>query len=278
MDVNSFIEQERETLGNWPKEPHDKFGNTQYFTLAKELIINVRERSISDGISLEDYSDRLMESYEVFDRLRSWLNYEENMNEEQKKDFNDQIFWLHKERYQGGLLNREQDVWPIVRPELLDDVEQYLQKSYMRSDNLDYLLTDALIYAEIASYLESLRDRYRYSEIFRTRSISFFKNLAFIMKWVTLVAALVISYSTDRSVFMLVGISIVAYQSVKAFKTKPKKDEEELYADMFALYMHCHPRHFNASVIWDMCKVVRDKGAVFDGVMYKLLEKQMKHR
>ncbi|WP_022947391.1 hypothetical protein [Methylohalobius crimeensis] len=169
MDIEAYIEEEQEWLGDWPKEPEDRYGNRQYFTLAKELVENVRNRSICNGTRPADYWKKITEAREIFDDLRTWLNYEDNMTEKQKEEFSEQTFWLHKEIYQGGLLNKKQEVWPIARDELISDTVRYLQTPLMWSDRLDYLLTDALLYAEVSAYRESLLSKERFPEIYGTK-------------------------------------------------------------------------------------------------------------
>ncbi|WP_022947392.1 hypothetical protein [Methylohalobius crimeensis] len=109
-----------------------------------------------------------------------------------------------------------------------------------------------------------------------TKWKNFFRVAIFIVKWLAISSALLISYQESRDVFILIGIAVIAYQSVKAVKATTENKEWDLYAEMVGVYQHCAYKNYNASVIWDMCKKVRDKGAVFDGVMYDLLEKQIK--
>ena len=89
-------------------------------------------------------------------------------------------------------------------------------------------------------------------------------------------SVLLISFQESKEIFLLIGIAVIALQSVKAIKATTEDKEWELYAKMVGVYQHCAYKNYNASVIWDMAKNVRDKGAFFDGVMYDLLEKQIK--
>lgn len=286
MDFEDFIEQERELLGNWPNEPNELYGNQQYFNLAGEMIKSIRDRSINDGATLEDYRTRITEAQEILDNLQECLNIEYRMTEKQKEDYSEQTFWLHKSAYEGGLYLKdyEQDVWPIDKIGLIAETKRYLNNPFMWTDSLDYLITDALMYVEIKEFRESIFESELAEKYFLGRAI-FFKITFFLIKWTAMIFALVVSYQESREVFLLIGMSIIAYQSVKAIKTTPsiilekieeKEKRRKLYFAMCDTYFECNESCYSASAIWDSCMKMRDKGAAYLGVMYDLLQKQMK--
>ena len=275
MDIALYLEEEKEWLGDWPEEPEERWGNRQYYSLAKEMLENVRSRSMEEGVSPDAYYKRITKAQEVFDNLRAWLNYEEHMTEEQKEDFKVQTFWLHKENYQGGLFDKKQDVWPISRNELVSEVREYLDTPYMQTNSIDYLLIDGLIYAEISSYRESLLAKERFPKLYGAHWKTFFKVAFFLIKWALISLGLLFTYEESKELFLLLGMSVIAYQSVKSIKNEPDDEGWGLYASMVQIYNHTGYQWFNAGVVWEMCAVARDKGAVFDGGMYELLQRQI---
>jgi hypothetical protein len=275
MDIQLYLDEEKEWLGDWPKESEDRCGFEQYYSLAKEMLETVRVRSMEEGISPDDYHKRITKAQEVFDSLRALLNDEEDMSEEQKEEFKKQTFWVHKE----GLRNKEQDVWPISRYFLVNKVREYFNAPYMQTNTIDYWLTDALIYAGISSYRKSLLTKVQVplksKMIYGSTLDLFCQTVLFLIKWALIFLVLFFSYGKSKEIFLLLGISVIAYQSVKGTISDPWEEGWGLYASMVKVYEHTEYQNFNASVIWEMCAVVREKGAVFDGVMYDLLQRQM---
>src|SRR5690554_3480826 len=175
MDIALYLEEEKEWLGDWPKKPEERWSHRQYYLLAKEMLETIRARSMEEGIPPAAYYERITKAQAVFENLRTWLNYEEHMTEKQKAEFNEQTFWQHKENYQGGLLDKKQDIWAISRNELVSEVREYLDSPYMQTQAIDYLLTDGLIYAEISSYRESLLTKEKFPKTYGTHWKTFFR-------------------------------------------------------------------------------------------------------
>ncbi|MGI2136044.1 hypothetical protein [Shewanella baltica] len=275
MDIALFLEEEQQWLGNWPEEPEVRWANRQYYSLAKEMLENLRERSMEEGISADAYNQRITKARDVFDNLRGWLNNEEKMTDKQKETFNDQTFWEHKSSYLGGLFDTKQEIWPILKDELASEIRVYLDTPYMQTKSIDYLLTDALIYAEISNYRENLLVKDRYPNLYGTHWKSIFKVALFLLKWGLICLGMIFTHNESKELFLLLGISVIAYQSVKSIKVKPDDEGWELYLTMMKVYNHTELQWFNAGVIWEMCAVARDKGAIFDGVMYELLQRQI---
>lgn len=249
MNIAAYIEEEKEWLGDWPKDPGDRWGNRQYYLLAKEMIENVRDRSIEEGLDLGEYYKRITKAQEIFDNLRAWLNYEDHMSETQKKEFEEQTFWRHIENYHGGLLDKKQEVWPISKNELVIEVREYLNTPYMQTKSLDYLLTDALIYAEVSNYRENLLTKEKFPQLYGARWKRFFQVLVFLMKWGAISFGLLLTYQESREIFLLFGMTVIAYQSVKSIKTEYDRSEWGLYMNMVRVYSHSGYDYFNAGVI-----------------------------
>ena len=273
MDIKLYLEEESQWLGDWARAPEEARG--QYHSLAKDMLENIRSRSMNEGVSPDAYGKRLSKAQDVFDNLRAWLNHEEHMTEEQKKEFKAHDFWRHKELYQGGLSDSKQDTWPILRSELVSDVQQYLAMPYMQTDSLDYLLTDALIYAEVSAYRNSLLSKDKFPKLREAHWSVLFKVALFLIKWVLIAVVMLFTYEQSKEVFLLLGIAVIAYQSVRSIKGESDDRGWGLYLGMVELYHNTEDRWFNARVVWEMCGVIRKKGALFDGAMYELLQRQM---
>lgn len=269
-----YIDVEAEWIDKWPPSQADQLNGGQYLILAEELKKNVRLHSVNHNFSPDKHGSLLSKAKDLFDDLRLGMNYTADFSEEQSKKFDDKCYWYHKDLYQDGLLNTDKDVWPISRMELVRDIELYLKMPWMWSSTLDYLLTDALIYAEIADYKGSLEAKKRLWRL--TGETPWFLKLGMsTTKWLTILVGLAVAHEVSSELFLALAIAVIAYQYRISIRESPESKSNSLYAEMVGVYSCCKFDYYNPSVIWDMCAVVRDKGAVFDAAFYNLLEKQI---
>lgn len=275
MDIEKYLAAEDDADTFWPKKPKKMFDHKQCYSLTQEMLKNIRARSVKEDISIEEHALRVENASKVFNNLRTWLNFDIHMTENQKAHSKDQTFWEHKSGSEGGLFDPNYEIWPIQNHELTTEVHEYLKCPYMQTDPMDFLLIDALMYTEIANYRQKLLTEERLHKVlFGVHRKTIASAVTFLFKWSLIGLGLIFSYHESREVFLLFGLSVIAYQAVKSIKDKPEDEEWSLYKDMVAVYNHTQHPWFNADIILDMCSVVRIKGAIFSGFMYTLLQRQ----
>lgn len=279
----AYIEIEQEWIGDWPGPPPEKsYHPRQYYNLAGEFKKNIRSRSIADGIAPSDhYGELIFDAKHLFDNLRHWMNYSAHMTEKQLEKFGSQEFWFHKMSYEGGLIDPKQDIWPIERNELINDTRQYLESPFMWSDTLDYLLTDALIYAETSACSQSsiVKDGLLYAFWSQKRWSSMrgtgaFRLFGTYIKWIFIFVSLAVAHGVSSELFLALSMSVIAYQLTKSICGTLQSKIDKIYNEMIRVYSACEYKLYNPAVIWDMCRVAREQGAMYDAVLYDLLEKQ----
>ena len=266
---SELLQAEEEFVGTLPSTSRH-----QHDQLLMGVIQNIRRRSAQQNLDANSHGFRVSKAVDVLEELRSHLNLEHKMTEEQKRLLESASFWSHKDPLDGLTEPTVGGEWPIAGSTLVEFAQEYFDTKYMQSDELDTLLIDALIYREIVAYRHSIRNNKMLELLVKRRTDNWWRAVAFLSKWAAVFAVLVFSYTTSKELFLLIGIAVIVFQALKSLHVADNK-EVDLYKQMVFVYCHCEPVNFNASVVWDMCKVVRDNGAVFDGVMYDLLERQI---
>ena len=273
----AYIEVEQEWIGDWPG-PRPEKGLRQYYDLAEKLIKDVRSRSIAEGITPSDYWKIVVDAKEVFDDLRGWMNWSDLMTEKQLEEFSSQRYWYHQRLDEGGLAKSKQEVWPINRDGLIESTHKYLESPFMWSESLDYLLTDALIYAETSSFRQSIVKDGLLNVFIGSVGTFSLHILRSLVKWIIVLGTLAVSHKVSPELFLALSISVIAYQLSKSISGTPKSKVAKLYTEMVDVYSACSYNYYNPAVIWDMCRAVRKQGAGYDAVVYDLLEKQCAQR
>ena len=268
---------EEHLLDDFPR----RYGSgEQLGALLKMMLETIRSSSLREQITSEEYESRLRTAKSIFIRVRESINLESEMTEEQKTKFDDSEYWSHKKIHIGDLI----DVWPVDSYLLRHVIREYLDEPYMQFRELNYLITDALLYAEISAFGESDIAGEKVSVVYERNCKPSWPKISEVLvgllKWGGILIGMVAAYQTSKEVFLLLGISAIAHQSVKALLSRDLKHHPEivvhdLFTQMLALYNRADPRWFNAGAIWEDCAALRSSGATFDGVMYEMLQRQI---
>jgi hypothetical protein len=272
MDCSKYIEIERGWLGDWPKKTEGFDYRQTSDDLALEALETVRSNSCLEGLSLKDYEIRIKRFREIFDGLRYSLN--DTHRTESDKRINEQSFWNHKKTIET-VSDESEATWPISRGGLEEVILDYLKTPYMQTQSLNYLLTDALVYAELADYKNQSVARSKLPWIASAKPSVIGRFAWMLTKWAVLVSALIFTYEESGFVFLLLGMSIIAYQSIKSLKPNNLDLEGHLYRKLTFVYIHLEPRFYNPKVTWELCYEARKEGIVFSGALYDLLELQI---
>lgn len=152
-DLQSEYREIEEGL-NWPEKPSSIGRGDQFYRLVKDLRVKVRERSLSKSLDPSLYEDRLYKLLDFASDLRSALNHYSAQAPDEKK--NEQRVWYHRGDHQVSGFGKKDDEPEIYRERLLEAAAKYLANPWLQHDQIDWILIDSLIFAEISAYRESV--------------------------------------------------------------------------------------------------------------------------
>lgn len=138
---------------NWPEEPKG-LGAGQLYKLITGLRAKVRERSLTERLDPAVYEDRLRKLRDLVADLRHALNGRSVDAPDEKK--NEQLVWYHRADSQITDVGSKGDQPQIDREWLLQGAATYLVNPWLQSDQIDWILIDFLIFAELSAYRESI--------------------------------------------------------------------------------------------------------------------------
>lgn len=241
------------------------FKSTQFQRLLHEVLGAVENSQAPD----DQLEAELWKAREI---LRDLANDLSDLGTRQ--DLGDDDFWYHDKRIGPG-----RDFSKAEEKGLLKyNVERYLENPYMRTEQLDRLLADALIQNEIERYGRSLREE---SEMFKWRFSTF--GISALVPYFLLysIGALIVGgaaiglyflHKYDPIYFLAASIVLVAI----CFGIFQRKDGhlngKELFVEMVLAY-HCAAPEFPESLALRELQNVAKHGACFPLVAYHLLER-----
>lgn len=152
-DLKSEYHEIEEGL-NWLEEPAGIGKGDQFYQLVKKVSAKVRERSLSESLDPSLYEDRLYKLLDFISDLRSALNHYSAQTPDEK--MNEQRVWYHKADYQVSGFGKKDNEPEIYREWLLEAAAEYLANSWLQHDQIDWILIDSLIFAEISAHRESI--------------------------------------------------------------------------------------------------------------------------
>ena len=139
---------------NWPEKPSGIGKGGQFYRFVKDLRAKVRERALSESLDPSLYEYRLYKLLDFVSNLRSALNHYSAHTPDEKK--NEQRVWYHRADYQVMGVGKKDDEPEIYREWLLEAAAEYLANPWLQHDQIDWILIDSLIFAEISAYRESI--------------------------------------------------------------------------------------------------------------------------
>lgn len=181
--------------------------------------------------------------------------------------------------------DQEQD-WRYMsfsRSSLQGAAERYLDRPWLQSREMDWLVVDVLLYAEYQATLDFLRigmmpmSRYIAGQL-GTRSAvawsSAWRGLMTGLKWL-LWTALFTAAAAAMSPVGPIAVVVVTVAWL-LWKWRTRRRLNALLAVMRRTYAHLSTVSQGWRVLWQELNDSRTRGAVWDGVVYRLVEERMR--
>jgi hypothetical protein len=187
--------------------------------------------------------------------------------------------WRHR-----GASDMESD-WRYMhfsRADLQNAAERYIQRPWLHCRELDWLIVDSLTYAECQATVDFFRSRImplsRYiskkaGSIKWQISSGLWRSIVFLVKWLLWLCLLAVT-SQFAPVAAVVWIGITVLWQWRKWSAQKKLDD--LMAVMIDTYATLSTVSQTWQVVWDELKKSRDAGAVWDGIVYRLVEERMR--
>jgi hypothetical protein len=186
-------------------------------------------------------------------------------------------YWRHRNLAE---LNEDWRQLEFDREELRSAAERYVDRPWMQLRALDWLILNSLTYAELLATIEVIRARTmplsRYVALksgSTTGSVAsaLWRTIMVVLKWGVWFLLFSISLSAEPYA-PLALIGVTAWWLWKRYSAKRKIDD--LLASMQGTYAALSSISNSWAVIAEELKKSRDKGAVWDGIVYRLVEER----
>lgn len=186
--------------------------------------------------------------------------------------------WRHR-----GVNDMESD-WRYMhfsRADLQNAAERYMERFWIHCRELDWLIVNALVYAECQATLDFFRSRImplsRYiskkaGSIKWQISSGVWRSIVFLVKWLFWLGVLAVAFQFSP-VAPIVWIGITVLWQWRKWKAQKKFDD--IMAAMIATYAALSTVSQSWQVVWEELKKSRDAGAVWDGIVYRLVEERI---
>jgi hypothetical protein len=261
-------------------------GNTQFGEIATELLKNEFDNSKYSINGIKNLLHALKCSYQNSDVTSQGLEplflhkddfeiFVNKLSDEKKEKAISlhKTFWHHAEfinLMRSGKLHKPEyyalDVWALE-----DAARIYLNNQWMHSETLEWLLVDALMFSETASFA---RVATKPPTIFNLSILPILKEL-FYLGLTAFVSALFSSQKTGADVIFWIIFSVITIirwlNPYQADKNKPQK----LAAEMMGVYEELKRMDFNPKVLQMLLFDLEKKGAYYSPMIYKILDKKI---
>lgn len=278
---------------NWPEKPKGMGKGNQFYQLVMDLKVKVRERSLGEKLDPSIYENRLYKLLDFVSDLRSALNYDSVHITNEKN--NQQHVWCHWADYQI-IGNRDNDP-KIYRELLLEAAATYLVNSWLQHDQLDWILIDSLIFAELTAYKESIFTgqalgktnwAYIYSggNIEKTYWFQMKKALSFLaLRYIAPPAIIFVLYylqyeiaslsiGATYAVYLLLHVILwpVHYRKRKLIEKTLQEHMDRLQKIVIAYY-YCKPPIISLATLRMYLNTAIEAGVIFDGALFSILKR-----
>jgi len=242
--------------------------------------VSERARMEAKTRNLDEYAtgELVSEATDIVDDLFTSITWEK-VEGDQIKSIDPVTSWRHR-----GANDMESD-WRYMhfsRAELQNAAERYLERPWLHCRELDWLIVNALTYAECQATLDFFRSRImplsRYiskkaGSIKWQISSGLWRSIVFLVKWLLWIGVF-------AATFHFAPVAPVAWVGVTVLwqwrKWKAQKKINDLMAVMIATYTTLNTVSQSWPVVWDELKKSRDAGAVWDGIIYRLVEERIR--
>jgi len=145
-----------DALENRIRKPKEGISNDQYYKIQIDLLNTIKRRSLEEKLDPSEYETRLYKAFDVLSDLKSSLSqgyWEKTDPPHWSQD--EQLIWFH--RPAGQILWKNKETEPIIDGNSLSQVAaDYLANPWMQISQIDWILLDSLLYAELAGNREDV--------------------------------------------------------------------------------------------------------------------------
>jgi hypothetical protein len=230
--------------------------------------------------NLDEYAaeDLVSEARDIVDDIFMSITWEK-VEGDVIKSFDPVTSWCHR-----GASDMESD-WRYMhfsRADLQNAAERYIQRPWLHCRELDWLIVDSLTYAECQATLDFFRFRIMPLSSYISKkagsikwqiSSGLWRSIVFLVRWLLWLCVLAVTFQF-APVAAVVWIGITVLWQWRKWRAQKKLDD--LMAAMIATYATLSTVSQSWQVVWDELKKSRDAGAVWDGIVYRLVEERMR--
>jgi len=242
---------------------------------AAEMARTEAKRRSLDGYAIGDLID---EAAEIIDDLFMSITVEK-VEGDVIKSSDPVTYWRH--RVASDMESDWQNM-QFSRADLQNAAERYLDRPWLHCRKLDWFIVNVLIYAEYQATLEffSIRtmpfSRYiskKMGSIKWQISSEIWRTIVFLVKWLIWLGVIVLT-------FQFAPVGPVVWTGITVLwqwrKWKAQKKINDIMTSMIATYSTLGTISQSWQVVWDELKKSRDIGAVWDGIVYRLVEERIR--
>jgi hypothetical protein len=278
----------------WPEEPA-LWAPKQFYWLVKDLRAQIRERSLAEKLPDVIYEQHLYDMLGFVSELRSALNDHPFTTDDKRRG----IVWKHRSSDDLLGLNKNAGPSEIDRTSLLGAAAKYLSNPWLQNDQIDWTFIDALMYAEISAYRESIVSgralgKINWAYTFSGGNI----KKVLLLQWAKLAASVVLRYVLPVSLIavlyfrqheneaFIVGAVYAAYLLLRLVlwplryrkrkaQERTMKEHTDRLQKMIDAYYYCNPPVVSLGTLQTYIGKAVDAGAIFEGALFSILAKVM---
>jgi hypothetical protein len=264
--------------------PQSSWRRQQYYIIWSTLKDLIRDRSLSDELSPDEYEKRLRETTEFLTRLQ--IDLQNNSESPARADEDEQHIWTHPEwldleKYLHAKTPAFNDHGRFMDLDRL--AAQYLARLWMQHEELDWILLDALIFSEISAYSRAIWGK-REFEKFMHSTFDFRMwmfccyTLAFLVPAIIIAGLYHYGYLTAMLVFLVLYTIYLLIVLIRLPKGLRESKEErlkpvELLFEMIKAYMLCSPPVVNPTLLLKRLNETIEKEVVYRNAVFSLLDR-----
>lgn len=293
--LSKLIDQPRYRYDSSDKDRWQQVNN-----IKTNLITLIKERSISENLSVKEYEWRVRKAFDLVDDIKSSLTKSADLFEDKAKKKHwslqkTQLIWFHMsiEVIQGEDMEKLPE---IDYQSLKETASSYLSNSWMQHDYIDWILLDALIYAEIKDFREqhlmgATYGDLNWSYVFHGGDSNkqwwtelLLPKVIFSLRYIIPATTIaILFYFNLEKATVIVGAIYTLYlllrlvcwpkrNSQKREITLRKDKSEKIYEWMGRVYICCSTPIISPGVIRKMLYDGAEDGRLFNGVVYALVD------
>jgi len=167
------------------------------------------------------------------------------------------------------------------REEMINAAERYMEMPWIHCRELDWLILNMLVYAELQATLDSFRvnSMFLFSYVSKKAGdtkfnilMTILKSVAFLVKWSIWLAIIFVSVEISSFATGILA-AITVFWQWKKWKVRQKINN--VMSEMIRTYSSLSTISQSWLVVWEQLKKSRDVGAVWDGIVYRLVEERL---